>query len=56
MLKDFLHVYDAIRVIINSSKSKAFKYKGIILMENKLKYLKNILNIIEIFIKVTTKL
>jgi hypothetical protein len=56
MLKDFLHVYNAIRVVINNSKAKTFKNKSIILTNNKLIYLKNILSIIEIFVKVTTKL
>ena len=42
MLKDFLHVYNGIRVVITSSKSKAFKYKGIILTDIKLKYYRNI--------------
>jgi len=56
MLKDFLHVYNAIRVIINNFKAKTFKNKSIILTNNKLIYLKNILSIIKIFVKVTTKL
>jgi hypothetical protein len=40
MLKDFLHVYNAIRVIINNFKAKIFKNKSIILTNNKLIYLK----------------
>ena len=56
MLKDFLHVYKAIEVVINSSKSKAFKNKSLILTNIEINYLNNILNIISIFIKATTKL
>jgi len=43
MLKDFLHVYNAIKVVITSFKLKAFKYKSIILIDIKLKYLKRYL-------------
>jgi Na+-translocating ferredoxin:NAD+ oxidoreductase RnfA subunit len=56
MLKNFLHVYNAIKVIINSSKLKVFKNKSLILTDIKLNYLRNILNILIIFVKVTTKL
>jgi hypothetical protein len=56
MLKDFLHVYKAIEVVINSSKSKAFKDKSLILTNIEITYLNNILNIISIFVKATTKL
>jgi hypothetical protein len=56
MLKDFLHVYKAIEVIINSLKSKAFKNKSLILINIEINYLNNILNILLIFIKATTKL
>jgi len=56
MLKDFLHVYKAIEVVINSSKSKAFKNKSLILTNIEINYLNNILNILSIFIKATTKL
>ena len=56
MLKNFLHIYKPIKVVINSSKSKAFKNKSLILTEIKLIYLNNISNIISIFIKTTTKL
>jgi hypothetical protein len=45
MLKDFLHVYNAIKVVINSLKLKAFKNKSLILTNIELNYLKNILNI-----------
>jgi len=56
MLKNFLHIYKAIKVVINSSKSKAFKNKALILINIEIIYLNNILNIISIFIKATTKL
>jgi len=55
MLGDFLHIYKAIKVIINSFKWKAFKNKDFILSDIKIIYLKNILNIISIFVKATTK-
>ena len=56
MLKDFLYIYKAIEVVINSSKSKAFKNKNLILINIEINYLNNILNILLIFIKATTKL
>ena len=56
MLRDFLHIYKAIKVVINSSKSKAFKDKGLIFINIEIIFLKNILNIISIFIKAITKL
>jgi hypothetical protein len=56
MLKHFLHIYEAIKVVINSSKSKAFKDKSLILTDIEITYLNNILNIISIFVKATTKL
>jgi hypothetical protein len=56
MLKHFLHIYDPIRVVINSFKAKAFKNKGLVLTKIELLYLKNLLNIISIFVKATTKL
>jgi hypothetical protein len=56
MLKVFLYIYKAIKLVINSSKSKAFKNKSLVLTNIKIIYLNNILNIILIFIKVTIKL
>ena len=56
ILKDFLYIYKAIKVVINSSKSKAFKNKSLVLTNIEIIYLNNILNIISIFIKATTKL
>ena len=56
MLKQFLYIYEPIKVVINSSKSKAFKNKNLILLDIEIIYLNNILNIISIFVKTTTKL
>jgi hypothetical protein len=42
--------------VINNSNSKAFKNKSLILIEIKLIYLNNILNIVSIFIKTIIKL
>jgi hypothetical protein len=52
MLKEFLYIYEAIKVVINSSKSKAFKDKSLILTNIEIIYL----NIISIFVKTITKL
>jgi len=56
MLRDFLYIYEAIKVVINSLKLKAFKNKSLILTDIEIIYLNNILNIISIFVKATTKL
>jgi hypothetical protein len=56
MLKHFLLIYKAIKIVINNSNSKAFKNKSLILSEIELIYLNNILNIISIFVKAITKL
>jgi 1-aminocyclopropane-1-carboxylate deaminase/D-cysteine desulfhydrase-like pyridoxal-dependent ACC family enzyme len=56
ILRDFLYIYKAIKVVINSFKSKAFKNKSLILIDIEIIYLNNILNIISIFIKATIKL
>ena len=56
MLKHFLHIYKAIKIVINNSNLKAFKNKSLILSKIELIYLNNILNIISIFVKSTTKL
>ena len=42
MIKNFLHIYQAIKAVINSSNSKAFKNKALILLDEELIYLKNI--------------
>jgi len=56
MLKNFLHIYEAIKVVINSSKSKAFKNKSLLFTNIEIIFLNNILKIISIFVKITTKL
>jgi hypothetical protein len=56
MLKNFLHIYKVIKVVINSSNSKAFKNKSLVLTNIEITYLNNILNIILIFVKVIIKL
>jgi len=56
MLKDFSHIYKAIKVVINSSKLKAFKNKSLLLTNIEITFLNNILKIISIFVKTTTKL
>jgi 1-aminocyclopropane-1-carboxylate deaminase/D-cysteine desulfhydrase-like pyridoxal-dependent ACC family enzyme len=56
ILRDFLYIYKAIKVVINSFKSKAFKNKSLILIDIEIIYLNNILNIISIFIKAIIKL
>ena len=56
MLKNFLYIYKAIEVVINSSSLKAFKNKSLVLTNIEITYLNNILNIISIFIKAITKL
>jgi hypothetical protein len=56
MLKNFLHIYEAIKVVINSSKSKAFKNKSLLLINIEIIFITNILKIISIFVKTTTKL
>jgi hypothetical protein len=56
ILKYFLHIYEPIKVVITSSKSKAFKDKSLILIDIEIIYLNIILNIISIFVKATTKL
>jgi hypothetical protein len=47
MLKHFLHIYKAIKIVITSLKLKAFKNKSLILIN---------INIISIFVKATIKL
>jgi hypothetical protein len=49
-------MYKAIKVVINSSNSKAFKNKSPVFTNIKITYLNNVLNIISIFIKAITKL
>jgi hypothetical protein len=56
MLRDFLYIYEPIKVVINSFKLKAFKNNSLILINIEIIYLNNILNIVSIFIKATIKL
>ena len=56
MLKDFLYIYKAIKVVINSLNLKAFKDKSLVLTDIEIIYLNNILSIISIFVKATIKL
>jgi hypothetical protein len=56
MLKNFLHIYQAINAVVNNSNLKAFKNKNLLLLDYELIYLNNILNVLSIFIKATTKL
>jgi hypothetical protein len=51
MLKFFSYIYKAIKVVINNFNSKAFKNKSLILIEIKLMYSNNILDIISILLK-----
>jgi hypothetical protein len=56
MLKHFLHIYKAIKIVITSLKSKAFKNKSLILTNIEIIFLNNTLKIISIFVKATIKL
>jgi hypothetical protein len=56
MLFNFLEVWLPIKSTITISNSKAFKNKSIILKDSEIKYLKDIFNILNIFISATTKL
>ena len=56
MLKNFINLWPAIKVVIGFSKSKIFKNTNLILFDNKIIYLEKVLKILEIFTKATTKL
>jgi hypothetical protein len=56
MLKNFINLWPAMKVMIGLSKSKIFKNKNFILFDNKIIYLGKVLKILEIFVKATTKL
>ena len=56
MLKNVLHIYRLIKAVINSLKLKAFKNKELLLTNIEITFLNNILKIISIFVKTTTKL
>jgi hypothetical protein len=55
-VKKLLHIYEAIEVVINSSKSKVFKNKSLFLINIEIIFLNNILKIISVFVKIITKL
>ena len=56
MIKNFLHIYKAIHIIMTISKNKAFKDKKLLIIEEEIIYLKSTLSIIEVFVKATNKL
>lgn len=56
MIHNFIRLYEPIKAVINSSESKAFKNKSLILTNNELIWLKNLLTILLVFVKTTTKL
>jgi hypothetical protein len=56
MLKNVLHIYRLIKAVINSLKLKAFKNKELLLTNIEITFLNNILKVISIFVKTTTKL
>ena len=55
MINNFISLYKPINTIINISKNKAFKDKGLLIIEDEIKYLNNTLNILKIFVKATNK-
>jgi hypothetical protein len=56
MVKNFINLWPIIRIIIGYSKSKIFKNKNLLLLNNEIIYLRKVLKILEIFVKTTTKL
>ena len=56
MIKNFLHIYKAIHIVMTISKNKAFKDKKLLIIKEELIYLKNTFNILEVFVKATNKL
>ena len=56
MIKNFLHIYKTIQIVITIPKNKAFKDKKLLIIEEELIYFKNTLNILKIFVKATNKL
>jgi len=56
MLKNFLHIYKAIKIIITNFKFKAFKNKSLIFINIEIIFLNGILSIISIFVKAIIKL
>ena len=56
MIYNFIRLWEPIKAVINSSNLKAFKNKHIILTDIEISWLKNLLTILSIFVKTTTKL
>lgn len=58
MLRDFLNLQQAIKVVINLSTSKSFKKnkESLLLKDSEIKYLEKCLKIFNIFTKASTKL
>jgi len=58
MLRDFLNLWQAIKVVIELSTSKSFKKnkESLLLKDNEIKYLEKYLKIFNIFVKASTKL
>ena len=56
MIKNFLHIYKAIHIVMTISKNKAFKDKKLLITKEEIIYLKNTLSILEVFVKATNKL
>jgi hypothetical protein len=56
MLNNYLALYKLIKSVITISDNKAFKSKKLLLNNKELKYIKNCLSILGIFVKATNKL
>jgi hypothetical protein len=56
MLYNFLYLYKPIKSVIFISESKAFKNKSIDLLNKDIVYLEKCLQILNVFVKTTTKL
>jgi hypothetical protein len=58
MLRNFLHLWPAIEVVITTSQTKAFKKNRdlLILTNSELLFLEDCLSIFDVFVKATTKL
>jgi hypothetical protein len=58
MLRDFLNLWQAIKVVIELSTSKSFKKnkESLLLKDHEIEYLQKCLKIFNIFVKASTKL
>ncbi len=58
MLRDFLNLWEAIKVVISISTSKNFKKnkESLLLSDSEIEYLERCLKIFTIFVKASTKL